>query len=430
MRTSTTMRADVTGTSSSRARGACVFDRRRARGRATSTSRASVRPQDGAGDDAPPRAPGIQQRGSAERLTNVQGARAFRLGVFADAQYGDKADEERADEKGRVKYFRRGASRLAECYEAFAEHREELSGIINLGDLFDGYNEDDKSTWPVLRTPMSAELVEKNRRDLSVMSEIQKSAPSKVHHCIGNHDCSVPRVELLEALGVRDGLSYYSTRLPRRWRLIILDTTDVNPRYMPSARDSEEYRFGMEFVSSKGRHEIAPWGGGIGPTQMQWLRDELESAKANGERVIVASHNALHVRAAREKMSAWNADEVSALFEEYCATVKICLAGHDHPGDYYMSKNGVHYVTLEAMLEANTTSYAYLTVYDHVAELQGVGIATSRRMRVSPHGVFTGIATFGADTIADIAGTGSPTRIESTELSLVEWINKYGRDKN
>jgi hypothetical protein len=69
-------------------------------------------------------------------------------------------------------------------------------------------------------------------------------------------------------------------------------------------------------------------------------------------------------------------------------------------------------------------------VYDHVAELQGVGTATSRRMRISPHGVFTGIATFGADTIADIAGTGSPTRIESTELSLVEWINKYGRDKN
>lgn len=349
--------------------------------------------------------------------------------MFADAQFGDKPDEKRVDENGRVKYFNDGARRLLEAYKAFGERREELSGIVNLGDLFDGYNEDDKSTWPVLRAPMSAATMEKNRRDLAVMSDVQRRAPARVHHCIGNHDCSVNRMELLEALGVKDGLSYYSTPLPRRWKLIILDTSDLNPRYMPSAEGSEDYEYGMQFALRQGSAKIAPWGGGIGPTQMRWLREELESAKANGERVIVASHNALHERAARSKMSAWNADEVSAVLED-SGVVKICLAGHDHPGKYFLGNNGVHYVTLEAMLEAppNSTSYAFLDVYDHVAELHGVGTASSRRMRVSPHGVFTGIATFGADTIADIAGAGNSVKMQSSELSLVEWINMYGRD--
>ena len=32
-------------------------------------------------------------------------------------------------------------------------------------------------------------------------------------------------------------------------------------------------------------------------------------------------------------MSAWNSDAVSSLIEE-SGVVKICLAGHDHPGKY------------------------------------------------------------------------------------------------
>ena len=85
-------------------------------------------------------------------------------------------------------------------------------------------------------------------------------------------------------------------------------------------------------------------------------------------------------------------------------------------------------MTLEAMLEAREgeTSYAFLDVYEHEAVLTGVGVATSRRMRVSPHGLFTGIATF--ESFGDIISSGSGARVETSSMGIVEWINRYGRD--
>ena len=49
-------------------------------------------------------------------------------------------------------------------------------------------------------------------------------------------------------------------------------------------------------------------------------------------------------------------------------------------------------------------------------------------MRVSPHGLFTGIATFGAETIGAIAGAGSDASVETSQMGLIEWINTRGRD--
>ena len=34
------------------------------------------------------------------------------------------------------------------------------------------------------------------------------------------------------ALGNPGGASYFTVKLPRGWRLVVLDTTDVNPRYL------------------------------------------------------------------------------------------------------------------------------------------------------------------------------------------------------
>ena len=32
--------------------------------------------------------------------------------------------------------------------------------------------------------------------------------------------------------------------------------------------------------------DVRPWGGGVGPTQMEWLRGELKMAEEAGERVL------------------------------------------------------------------------------------------------------------------------------------------------
>ena len=70
---------------------------------------------------------------------------------------------------------------------------------------------------------------------------------------------------------------------------------------------------------------MKPWGGGLGETQTQWLRRELEAATARREKVIVASHIALSPTAARPGMSAWRSDEVSQTLESFDC-VKVCVA--------------------------------------------------------------------------------------------------------
>ena len=66
-----------------------------------------------------------------------------------------------------------------------------------------------------------------------------------------------------------------------------------------------------------------------------WLARELELEAAIGgnEKAIVASHCALSRTAARPGMSAWDSDAVSATLESFDC-VKVCVAGHDHPGGY------------------------------------------------------------------------------------------------
>ena len=193
----------------------------------------------------------------------------------------------------------------------------------------------------------------------------------------------------------------------------------------------------------------------MGETQTQWLRRELEAATDGREKVIVASHIALSPTAARPGMSAWRSDEVSQTLESFecvkvCVAVRVyfnsrmgncndgvfCVQGHDHPGGYgrtlvpdregkYRTFGRVHYVTLEAMLEApeGSTSYATMEVYDHEVSVVGVGQATSRRLQTSEDGVFTGVASFG-ERISDVMDNGSGVGRDGTDGDIVSWINR------
>ena len=101
-------------------------------------------------------------------------------------------------------------------------------------------------------------------------------------------------------------------------------------------------------------------------------------------------------------MSIWNGDEVAAFIESKWKTVKLCIAGHDHPAGY-INRGKIHYCTIEAMLEADVgNSFAYLEVYEHEIILKGVGTCKSRKLRTSDYGKFTGIANFG-DVLSGIS---------------------------
>ena len=392
----------------------------------------------------------------------------FSIGLFADAQYADKDDHERPTEKGRIKYFRASPDRLREALADFKSQGEGMACIINLGDLIDGYNDDDVTVEvPTRKGPVPEELAQKSRNDMNMMAAIVRRGRGSipVYHCLGNHDLNLPREEVTKILGNPGNAAYFVKRLPRRWRLVVLDTTEVNPRYLEPG--SEAQAAGEKFVreakakakaknadagdgvGEEGGGEVKPWGGGLGPEQMSWLLSQLRDAEEAGDRVIVASHISLSTTGARPGMAAWNAADIAPILEASPA-VAVCVAGHDHPGGYgrtlvkdreglYNTFGRVHYVTLEAMLEApeGSTSYAVLEVYDHEVAVKGVGSATSRRLQVSPDGVFTGIATFGraVDVMEDgleggggegSSGAGRGAGLggdSSSDMGLLDWIN-------
>ena len=401
----------------------------------------------------------IQSMGSADRLEVMRAKPLFTIGLFADAQYADKDDHERPSEPGRVKRFRASADRLAQALADFRSKGEQMACVVNLGDLIDGYNDDDVAALvPTRHGPVPAHLADKSRADLAVMrSVIQRGvgAATPVYHCVGNHDCNLPREEVCAFLGNPASAAYFGVKLPRGWRLLVLDTTEVNPRYEQPGSEAQAYgeayvRNAKSSETGADENSVKPWGGGLGPKQFEWLQKELELATERHEKVIVASHCALCRTAARPGMSAWDADAISATLERF-ECVKVCVAGHDHPGGYgrtlvpdrddsYLTFGRVHYVTLEAMLEApeGGTSYAVMEVYDHEINVAGVGSCTSRRLRTSKRGVFTGVASFGermGDVVDEInsnndgpidrsQGGDAPGGSTGGDGELIAWINR------
>ena len=378
--------------------------------------------------------PRINDLGSAARVDVMRAKPLFTIGLFADAQYADREDHERANEPGRVKRFRAAPDRVREAMGHFTrpETRETMACIVNLGDLIDGVNDDDVAALVPTRTKETPiEMREANESDLRFMTrvvdEVVRGAVP-IAHCLGNHDLNVEsRERALEILyggetslvsGAKtptSELSYFSRKLPRGWRLVVLDTTELNPRWAPVGSEAQRRceafveerndvsgNAGLESPDGKRldayRARLKPWGGGIGETQMEWLRATLASAAENGERVVVASHAPLSRTAARPGMAAWNCDEVSALLEASPA-VALCVAGHDHPGRYgrtlvpsaqlhsgYKTFGRVHYVTLEAMLEApaDGNAFAALEVYDHEVIVNAGGAAPGSSERNIP----------------------------------------------
>lgn len=125
-------------------RGAC-------RG-ASATSSAESRNE---GDPAlrRPLPPSVQSRGSSARLEAVAQRPLFRVGLFADAQFADRPDKRRvSSEPTRTKFFRAAETRLAATLQTFGAQASSLACVVNLGDIYDGANDDGlSSAGPVLR---------------------------------------------------------------------------------------------------------------------------------------------------------------------------------------------------------------------------------------------------------------------------------------
>jgi len=273
------------------------------------------------------------------------GKPSLSIGLVADAQYCDC-------ETANNRYYRRSLFKLRDAVHEF--NRKEVDFVINLGDLID---RDYESYRPVL-----AEL---------------SSLDKPIYHVLGNHDFAVAP-DFLNRLPRTLGMeSRYYTIKKGNYRFIILDGNDVST--FGNAADTRAYdraREQLANLKSKNAANAKDWNGGMGDRQLNWLKEELESATKNDEEVIILCHYPLFPAGGAHNL--WNDDTLKRLLAEYPSVIAY-FNGHQHRGGYEYT-DGIHFVNFKGMVEGQENAFAIVNLYPDRIEIIGYGNEESRSL--------------------------------------------------
>jgi manganese-dependent ADP-ribose/CDP-alcohol diphosphatase len=248
--------------------------------------------------------------------------------LLTDVQYGDQPDAGK-------RLYRASAGKLADAVEAL-NARGGLDFAIQLGDFVDAKLTDLDGVFPAWR-----------------------SLKTKTYDVPGNHD-----------FGFAHGP--YEFTQPG-WRFLVLDGMDLSVK--TGAQDM------LDDLKRAKAPNAQDWNGGIGPMQLEWLRDQLKKAEAAKERVIVFCHFPVLAQASTAQHLLWNHEAVLKVIEGSPA-VAAWFNGHDHNGGYAL-RNGIHHVTFPGMVESgDINSYTVVRLLDDRIELDGTGSAPSRVLKL------------------------------------------------
>ena len=235
--------------------------------------------------------------------------RLLRFGVLTDTHYSDR-------EVGGTRHYRDSLQKMQEAIDEF--NRAEVDFIIELGDMKD--------------MPKSADPA-KTLADLDRIEAIFRQFDGATYHALGNHDMDcISKEEFLAHTtntGRAKGKSYYSFAA-RGVRCIVLDA-NFNADLTPYCRGN------FKWTSAQ-----------IPPQQLEWLEAEL--AAHSNQPTLIFLHQLLdHFSGVNKSVCVSNAAEVVAIIERHPQVLAV-FQGHHHPG-HYSHRNGIHYVTLNGMIE-------------------------------------------------------------------------------
>ncbi|KAI5057569.1 hypothetical protein GOP47_0027584 [Adiantum capillus-veneris] len=293
----------------------------------------------------------------------------FSFGVITDVQYANI--EDRCSFHGVPRFYRHSLEALQRAVRCWNERRD-LSFIIHLGDIVDGYCPKEESYEVVTKV-------------LDVFKELQGLT---VHHVLGNH-CfyNLPRNELNNMLQIpsENGTSYYAFSPAPGFQIIVLDGFDISVMGWPEGHPHRDEAIRLLEEKNPNEDKNSPEGlldvegrfvmfnGGVGKEQLSWLHQTLEEATIRKEKAIICCHIPLHPEVTLPCALLWNyADVLDAIHKFPC--VKLCLTGHAHTGGYTKDAHGVHHRSLEAILECppGSDAFGHIDVYDHHISLVGV----------------------------------------------------------
>jgi len=265
------------------------------------------------------------------------------FGVVADVQY---ADQPAAGKR----HYRNSLEKLEECVSALNRFNLEFS--IHLGDFID-------------------KNFESFERPKAILSRLN----SPVRHLLGKHDFSVQedkRAMVPLALGLKK--NYYSFKA-KGWLFIVLNGNEISIHGNKAGSDNHLKAAAILKKNQNCNH--VSWNGGLGIKQIQWVKENLISATEKKEKVIFFCH--FPVYPANNVHNLWDSEEFISLIEPY-RCVKAYINGHNHGGNYGI-KQGIHYLTLEGVVDTEkTNAFARIKVENNALLITGFGRTKSRSL--------------------------------------------------
>ena len=324
----------------------------------------------------------------------MEDAPIFRFGLMSDVQYANI--EHATNFSGsELRKYRQSAQHAAELIRYWSETHPDLSFIAQLGDLIDGQNAGEYGQGLAFSESQSEQAL------LTTLTG-WRDCHYPTYHAVGNHELyNFSWERLAELLNGEYGASrhqistpdhqqfYFSWKPAPRWRAVMLccyEETVIKPR-------SEEVEARVEALLrahnpnygqpapvnffaglSREKERYAPFNGGLGTAQLQWLTNTLREAHQEGERVIVMGHLPLYDAAASSRNIAFDADEALRILGE-SGVVVAYLAGHLHRGGYARDAAGIHHLTTQAPL---THGYCGATFQVYADRIEVVGVGSHR----------------------------------------------------
>jgi calcineurin-like phosphoesterase family protein len=261
------------------------------------------------------------------------------------------ADCQYRDAPGTHRRYDSCPAKLEASVEVFNERK--VSFVVDLGDLIDSGHDN-------------------FARVLTIYDHLD--APR--HQVLGNHDFAV-KDDLKSTVPATLGLnSRYYDFSQAGFRFVVLDGNDISLHAHP--KGSPGYAQAQRYLA-KLPEGTPTWNGAMGPEQMSWFADRLEAACSKGERVVVLSHYPVFPE---DPHNLYNADAVRALIDQQDCVLAYA-SGHKHSGAYAF-EGGVHYLTLQAMVDSEQTAFALVEVFEDRMRIRGFGREADRTLAFGP----------------------------------------------
>ena len=226
----------------------------------------------------------------------------FSFGLLADVHYADVSDGFNYS-KTRMRYYRNSLSLLSDAVRHW-NNRRDVSFVLQLGDLIDGCNKGKGASEVSLQTTL----------------DICAKFNGPFYHIWGNHELyNFTKDQLAETplnssrdvsltsivdnsreAPISDGVcNYYHFSPMRGFRIVAIDTYDVGvlggeptrrqfveaERLLASKNPNEDKNSHVGLPGLDARFVM--YNGGVGPKQLQWLREVIGAAHVAKEKVLI-----------------------------------------------------------------------------------------------------------------------------------------------